>query len=103
MLPTLNTRINMAVSSKITVKSVVRDLLMHFISSFIISFFIYVYCGSLAYILFFIAGSIFIDLDHLADYILHFGLRFDLKKFMVSQYLESGRVYIVLHSWELFA
>ncbi|OFW89156.1 MAG: hypothetical protein A3D75_01630 [Candidatus Levybacteria bacterium RIFCSPHIGHO2_02_FULL_37_18] len=48
-----------------------------------------------------IAGGIFIDLDHLIDYFLAFGLNFNLDHFLGShQYLKTDKVYILFHGWE---
>ena len=49
----------------------------------------------------FFAGSIVIDLDHFIDYFLYYGFRFNLRRFLSLECLLSGKVYIVLHSWEL--
>jgi hypothetical protein len=52
----------------------------------------------------FIVG-IFLDLDHLIDYFIYFGMRFKWSEFMQRffqfEYLKSGKVYIFLHSWEI--
>jgi hypothetical protein len=48
-----------------------------------------------------IAGGILIDIDHFIDYFLYAGLKFNLKKFALIDFLKSGRIYIFFHSWEL--
>jgi hypothetical protein len=47
-------------------------------------------------------AGIFIDLDHIPDYIVQFGFRPDLKLFLHSFGSRVyKRIFIVLHSWEL--
>ncbi len=47
-------------------------------------------------------GGFFIDIDHLFDYILAFGIRFRLDYFFKGyQFLKSDKVFLPLHSWEL--
>lgn len=47
-------------------------------------------------------GGVFIDLDHLFDYFLAFGTKFNLTYFTSGyQFLKSDKIYIPLHSWEI--
>lgn len=47
-------------------------------------------------------GGVFIDLDHLIDYFLAFGTKFNLFYFLKGyQFLKTEKIYIPLHSWEL--
>jgi len=62
---------------------------------------IYLKTGNVSYISIFIMGAIFIDLDHLVDHFLYFKNKFNLNAFFSSGSMESGKVYIFLHSWEL--
>lgn len=46
-------------------------------------------------------GSVLIDLDHLLDYFLAFGLAFNLNYFIQGyQFLKSDKIYILFHGWE---
>lgn len=46
-------------------------------------------------------GGVFIDLDHLIDYVLVFGPHFRLDYFLRGyQFLQSGKVYVLFHGWE---
>src|SRR3989339_240628 len=55
----------------------------------------------LSYILALISGFL-VDLDHLLDYFIHEGLKFDPSNFFFGlHYHETNTSYIFLHSWEL--
>src|SRR3989344_955256 len=48
-----------------------------------------------------ILGGFFIDIDHLFDYFLVFGLNFNLDYFLNSyQFISSRKVYVPFHAWE---
>ncbi len=48
----------------------------------------------------FVSG-VFIDLDHIIDYILEYGWHINIKKFFKVFYnAEFKRLYLILHSWE---
>jgi hypothetical protein len=48
--------------------------------------------------------AFFIDLDHLFDYFLYAGFRFDLIEFLTGGYFAiTQKVFVPLHSWELVA
>ena len=43
------------------------------------------------------------DLDHLIDYFIYFGSRFELREFLSGIYFhESGRAFVFFHGWEYF-
>ncbi len=43
-----------------------------------------------------------VDLDHFYDYFRHFGFKFSIEKFFLGRhFVESGRNFILLHSYEL--
>ncbi len=47
-------------------------------------------------------GGFFIDIDHLFDYVMAFGFKFNNQYFFKGyQFLKSGKLYIPLHDWEL--
>ena len=47
-------------------------------------------------------GGVLIDLDHLFDYFLAFGAKFNLTYFAKGyQFLKSDKIYIPFHSWEI--
>jgi len=49
-----------------------------------------------------ILGGFFIDLDHLIDYFLVFGWKFNLNYFLKGwSFAKSDYIYIFFHSWEL--
>ena len=46
-------------------------------------------------------GGFFIDLDHVLEYFLVFGLRFNLFSFLEGQqFLKSEQIFILFHAWE---
>ncbi|MDO8566245.1 MAG: hypothetical protein Q7S04_03620 [Candidatus Moranbacteria bacterium] len=46
-------------------------------------------------------GGVLIDLDHLIDYFLAFGSRWNLSYFIRGyQFLKSDKVYVLFHGWE---
>ena len=77
------------------------DLCWHLSSSIILAVIIVRISGSLLYGFVCILGGIFLDLDHLVDYFLFARKRFILGDFMKYKYLTSGKVYLLLHSWEI--
>jgi len=82
-------------------RAVVLDITSHCIAAALLSLVIYFKYENITNIIFFIAGAILIDLDHFIDHSLYYGLRFNFKDFFTRRFLSSGRVYIILHSWEL--
>jgi len=49
-----------------------------------------------------LVSSIVIDVDHIVDYLLTVGFRWNTSALMTGSYFrESGRVIVFLHSWEL--
>lgn len=79
----------------------ILDIFIHSLTTTAIALTIYLKSNNLAFAAIFIVGGIFIDLDHFIDYFLFFKIKFDMKKFLNSAYLYSGKVYLPLHSWEL--
>lgn len=59
--------------------------------------------GSALYALLFFAGGVLIDLDHLVDHFICFGVKFRPIDFFSSASILSGKAYVPLHSWELVA
>ncbi len=48
-------------------------------------------------------GGFFIDLDHVIEYLLVFGINFNLSYFLDSrQFLVSDKIRLVFHAWEYF-
>jgi hypothetical protein len=46
-------------------------------------------------------GAVLIDLDHLIDYFLAFGLHFNLAAFIAGeQFAKSDKIYVLFHGWE---
>lgn len=82
-------------------RKIALDLITHFVLTVIFSLFIYFKSEDLFYVVIFIVGGIFIDLDHLIDHFLFFKNRFKLIDFLNRRFLESGKVYLFLHSWEV--
>ena len=41
------------------------------------------------------------DLDHVIDYFIYFKFWFNLNDFFNCRYLESGKTYLIFHSWEI--
>ncbi len=51
-----------------------------------------------------LVSGILIDTDHVIDYIIEYGLRFDVKDFFRSCYERRfRRALLILHAWELLA
>ena len=77
------------------------DMSLHIFSTLLFCLLIYLKTHSLYYGFIVMMGGIFIDLDHLIDYHLFFRGKFSLNHFLNCFYLDSGKVYVLLHSWEL--
>jgi len=46
-------------------------------------------------------GGVLIDLDHLIDYFIAFGLRFDMLSFIHGeQFAKNDKIYALFHGWE---
>jgi hypothetical protein len=78
-----------------------RDIGIHILIAAVFSFIIYQRYANPWYVIIFIFGAVFIDLDHLLDYLIVFKNKFDLKDFLTCMQVKSGRSYILLHSWEV--
>lgn len=79
-------------------------LFIHFFTCLIVAFFSTVIL-SIPFLYSLIAsliGGVFIDLDHLIDYFLAFGFKYNLSYFLSGyQFLKSNKSYILFHSYEL--
>lgn len=82
-------------------RRIIVDLSMHFISTVIVTAIIYKISDNLVYAGIFILGGILIDLDHFVDCYICFKKRIKLTDIFGCRSLQSGKVYIFLHSWEL--
>jgi hypothetical protein len=77
------------------------DISIHLLSALAFGAMIYWASGRVNYALIFVAGAVFIDLDHLIDHYLHFKNKFTFKDFFSASFTASGKAYVFLHSWEL--
>jgi len=82
-------------------KNLAFDLSLHFIVTVILCGLVYWKFGDIFYAGLCLAGGIFIDLDHLFDYFKHYKLHISFKKFIRTEFLQSGKVYLPFHSWEI--
>lgn len=85
--------------------SLIKHLLIHFIlaalSGLLCS---YIFQGPLLLgLLSGIIGGFLIDLDHVLEYFIVFGLKFNISSFFKShQFLKSDKIYLVFHALEYF-
>jgi hypothetical protein len=79
------------------------DLATHFVVAVILAAGFYWFTGKWSWAILTVIGGVLIDLDHLLDYFLYYGLKFSLKNFFDHKYLASGKCYILFHSWEVLA
>ncbi|MGB2662017.1 MAG: hypothetical protein WBD04_06505 [Candidatus Omnitrophota bacterium] len=77
------------------------DLALHAVFTLLLAWFFYRLTGGWLWPALAVLGGIFIDVDHLIDYFLYYGYRFNLKDFIAYNYMASGKIYIVFHSIEL--
>jgi hypothetical protein len=77
------------------------DISVHAVSGLIFSAAIYIMSGRPSYAAAFFAGAVLIDLDHLIDHFLYFRNRFRLSEFLSAAHINSGKIYLFLHAWEL--
>ena len=77
-------------------------IFLHIALSFLIGFFIFnIFQGRFLAFLGTFIGGVLVDLDHLIDYFLTFGFRFNLHYFLKGyQFLKSEKIYIFFHAWE---
>lgn len=85
----------------VDLKKQLQDILSHILVSFLCMAIVYLIFHSTELALICLLVGIFIDLDHLIDHSLYFGLKFSWTDFFGGLYLKSGKVYLFLHSWEL--
>ncbi|MFZ5800157.1 MAG: hypothetical protein ACOY3D_02115 [Candidatus Omnitrophota bacterium] len=77
------------------------DISIHFCLAVVIAFLIYHLYRSRVYVTWFFAGAIFIDLDHIPEYLWYSRGRIILQDFFSSACLRSGKAYVLFHSWEI--
>lgn len=77
------------------------DIGAHCICAAVFSSVIYYSTRNLWWVVIFILGSVFIDVDHFLDHFLYYRKVSNLKDFFSNGYLRSGKVYVIFHSWEL--
>lgn len=85
-----------------TIKKFIFDECIHFSSALAVGLICYFRFGNWQAIPASLAFGFFIDVDHLIDYFIFFGPRFNLRRFInVNSYMKaSGKIYIPLHGWE---
>ncbi|MCG8431533.1 MAG: hypothetical protein MJA29_10225 [Candidatus Omnitrophica bacterium] len=91
----------MKLSPGVILRRVRRDLVYHAVGTFVLAAAIYLHTRDSGCVALVVLGGILIDVDHFIDYALVFKSKFHLRKFLLSDYLKSGKIYIILHSWEL--
>lgn len=82
------------------------DISAHIAFTLIISLLLYAKSHNLIYVSVFVAGGVFVDLDHIIDHLLFFKNRvgknlFNLSHFLRFRCIASEKVYVLFHSWEL--
>lgn len=81
---------------------VTKDLICHLFFSFMAFGIIFIAFHDLRWAVLAFLSGIFIDLDHFVDYFMTYKFSFKLKNFFLSyQCVDSGKVYVFLHSWEV--
>jgi hypothetical protein len=74
----------------------------HATYSVLIAGILYLFCKSWSIALSCLISGVFIDLDHIYDYIREFGFPFKVKNFLHAvENHDISRVTLILHSWEL--
>jgi hypothetical protein len=94
----------MTIYDKIAQKKLVTtviDLTIHLVLSVALAVYFYWLTGGWVWPILAIIGGILIDTDHFIDYFLYCGPTLDLLGFFTHRHLASGKIYVVLHSWEL--
>ena len=94
----------MIIYDKISRKRLVTtaiDLSIHLVVTAILAVWFYRLTGGWSWPVLAVVGGILIDVDHFIDYFLYFGPKFDVLGFFTHRHLASGKIYVVLHSWEL--
>lgn len=85
----------------VDLKKQLQDISLHVLVSLLCMVIVYLIFHSTKLALICLLVGIFIDLDHLIDYFLYFGLKFSWIDFFKGSFLKSGKIYLFLHSWEL--
>lgn len=83
------------------IRDQIIDISAHCMVTSAVALFIYLKTSNISYIFICLIGSFLVDTDHFIDYFIVFKRHFNIKKFFLGDYLESGKVYLCLHSWEL--
>lgn len=76
--------------------------LIHFILSFTVGYLVFKrYKKLLPAVISAIIGGVLVDFDHLFDYFIAFGIKFNLVYFTSGySFLKTDKIYIPLHAWE---
>ena len=74
---------------------------MHIVMTITLAWFFYRVTGAWVWPALSVLGGILIDTDHLLDYFFHYGLKFSTGRFLRNTYLDSGKIYVIFHSWEI--
>ena len=77
------------------------DLATHFSLAVLLAWFYYWLTDGWVWPVLAFFGGVLIDLDHFFDYFKYFGMKLDLKDFFGHKQLASGKLYVILHSWEI--
>ncbi len=86
---------------RVALRTVIIDLFLHIVSAAIFAVLIYIATGDLVYVALVVFAAVPIDADRLLDYFLYCGSKFCFKDFLSCRYLNSGKIYLFLHSWEI--
>jgi len=80
---------------------IVKLVIEHLFPSLIIGFLGYFIWGNSQLIICALFTGWLIDIDHLIDYFLCFGIKFPLKDFFSAKYfIQNRKIIVFLHSWE---
>lgn len=77
-------------------------LFIHFISSLVAGVIAWLFWGNaLTALMAGFVGGFLIDLDHIIDYIVAFGLKIRISYFLNGyQFLKNDKIYVLFHGWE---
>lgn len=82
-------------------RQIIIDLSIHLVVTSFLALLVYGLTKDLFYIWICISGGILLDIDHFLDHFIYFKFKFDLNNFFACRYLDSGKTYLIFHSWEL--
>ena len=77
------------------------DITMHVVMTVALAWVFYIVTGGWLWPLLAVLGGILIDVDHFLDYFFHYRFKFSAEHFLCNTYLESGKSYVIFHSWEI--